>query len=76
MLILSRKAGQKIVISDNIEITVLEVRGEHVRIGIAAPREIPVHRYELWNQVVMENQVAQESSVSTPDSEKTLAVVD
>ena len=47
MLVLSRRAGQNIVIADNIKIKVLEVKGGRVRLGIEAPREIPVHRSEV-----------------------------
>ncbi len=55
MLVLARKVGQQIVIGDEIEITVLEVRGEQVRLGINAPRSIAVHRKELLTQVADEN---------------------
>lgn len=48
MLVLSRKKNEQIVINDNIIITVVEVRGDKVRIGIDAPKEIPVHRHEVW----------------------------
>lgn len=51
MLVLTRKTGQSIVIDGGIEITVLEVRGEQVRMGIAAPREIKVNRKELLAQI-------------------------
>jgi carbon storage regulator len=51
MLVLARKVGQSIVIGDNIELTVIEVRGEQVRIGVQAPRSIAVHRKELLEQV-------------------------
>ena len=47
MLILSRKREEQIVISDNIVITIVEIRGDKVRLGIEAPREIPVHRKEI-----------------------------
>jgi len=47
MLVLSRKSGQQIVIADNIVITVVEIRSDRVRLGIEAPREIPVHRKEV-----------------------------
>ncbi len=47
MLVLARKTGQRIVIGGEIEITVLEVKGDQVRLGITAPRSIPVHRKEL-----------------------------
>jgi carbon storage regulator len=47
MLVLSRKVDESIVIADNIVITVVEVRGDKVRLGIEAPKEIPVHRQEV-----------------------------
>ncbi len=47
MLVLSRKPGEKIVIGENITITVLEVQGDRVRIGFAAPVEIPIQRQEI-----------------------------
>lgn len=48
MLVLSRKRNESIVISDNIVITVVEVRGDKVRLGIEAPKEIEVDRKEVW----------------------------
>lgn len=51
LLVLTRKVGQSIVIGDNIEIKVIEVRGDQVRLGIACPKFIPVHREELLEQV-------------------------
>lgn len=55
MLILARKVGQKIVIGDEVELTVVEVRGDQVRLGITAPRSIAVHRKELREQIAAEN---------------------
>lgn len=55
MLVLARKVGQSIVINDNIELLVIEVRGDQVRLGIDAPKSIPVHRKELLEQVKAEN---------------------
>ena len=55
MLVLARKVGQSIVINDNIQILVIEVRGDQVRLGIEAPRSIPVHREELLEQIRAEN---------------------
>ncbi len=55
MLVLARKVGQSIVISDNIELLVIEVRGDQVRLGIDAPKSIPVHRKELLDQIRAEN---------------------
>lgn len=48
MLVLTRKANQSIMIGDEIEVSVLAVMGEKVRIGIAAPRSVPVFRKEVW----------------------------
>ena len=51
MLALSRKKNEAIVINNNIEITILEVKGEQVKLGIAAPREVPVYRKEVYVQI-------------------------
>lgn len=72
MLVLSRKIGQKIVIAGDIEITVVDIRGEHVRIGITAPRDVAVHRYELWEQIVAENRAADMSIEDLPIDPKVL----
>ena len=51
MLALSRKKNEAIVVNNNIEITILEVKGEQVKLGIAAPREVPVYRKEVYLQI-------------------------
>lgn len=51
MLVLTRKLGQSIVIGDEVEVIVLEVRGEQVRIGIKAPKNVSVHRKEIYEQI-------------------------
>lgn len=51
MLVLSRTVGEVIVIGDEITITIIEVRGNKVRVGINAPRDISVHRHEVWVQI-------------------------
>jgi len=51
MLVLTRKVHQSIVIGDEIEVVVLEVRGEQVRIGIKAPKTVSVHRKEIYEQI-------------------------
>lgn len=66
MLVLARKVGQSIVISDNIELLVIEVRGDQVRLGIEAPKSIPVHRKELLEQIRAQN--LQAASVSDTDT--------
>jgi len=55
MLALTRKKGESLMINNNIEITVLEVRGDQVKIGIAAPKEVPVYRKEVYLQIQEEN---------------------
>lgn len=51
MLALSRKKGEALVINNDIEITVLEVKGEQVKLGISAPKEVPVYRKEVYIQI-------------------------
>lgn len=51
MLALSRKKNEAIVINNDIEITILEVKGEQVKIGIAAPKEVPIYRKEVYLQI-------------------------
>ena len=51
MLVLTRKPQQSIMIGDEVEVTVLAVRGEKVRLGIAAPADIPVHRTEIYLEI-------------------------
>ncbi len=58
MLVLTRKPDQSIMVGNEIEITVLEVRGEQVRLGIRAPRTVTVHRKEVFEQIRLENQKA------------------
>lgn len=58
MLVLSRSVGESITVGDDILITVLDVRGDVVRIGIDAPRSIPVHRTELLRELERTNQEA------------------
>lgn len=68
MLVLTRKVNQSIVIGDSIEVVVLEVRGEQVRLGIKAPRDVAVHRQEIFHQIQEENEEAAGTDVSdVPD---------
>ena len=58
MLVLSRRKGQSIVIGDNIEINVIDVQGDIIKIGIDAPRSISVHRKEVYNEIQAANREA------------------
>ncbi|MCO5296667.1 MAG: carbon storage regulator CsrA [Fimbriimonadaceae bacterium] len=58
MLVLTRKIQQSIMIGDEVEIVVLEVRGEQVRLGIRAPKNVTVHRKEIFEQIHEENREA------------------
>jgi carbon storage regulator len=51
MLVLSRKKNESIVINNDITVTVVEIRGDKVRLGIVAPKEVPVHRQEVYDQI-------------------------
>lgn len=55
MLILTRKLGESIAVGDDIKITVVEMRGRQLRIGIQAPPNIPVHRYEVYQAIQEQN---------------------
>lgn len=58
MLALSRKKGEALVINNNIEITVLDIKGDQVKLGIAAPKSVPVYRKEVYIQIQEANQAA------------------
>lgn len=65
MLVLSRKRNEKIVIGDEVVVTVLDVRGDQVQLGIDAPRKIPVHRHEVYEAI---RKVTEEASQTPPDT--------
>ena len=58
MLALSRKKNEAIVINNNVEITVLEIKGDQVKLGISAPKEVPVYRKEVYVQIQEANKEA------------------
>ncbi|MDP4179497.1 MAG: carbon storage regulator CsrA [Bacillota bacterium] len=60
MLVLTRKKEQSIIIGDNIEITIVDVQGDQVRIGINAPKNITIHRKEIYQEIQDENRRAAE----------------
>ena len=55
MLVLSRKRDERIVIGDNVVITIIDIRGDKCRIGIEAPEQVPVHRQEVYDAIKREN---------------------
>ena len=60
MLALSRKRDESLIIDNNIEITILDIRGDQVKIGISAPKEIPIYRKEVYLQIQEANKQAME----------------
>lgn len=66
MLILSRKKDQKITIGDGVEVWVVDIRGDTVKLGIKAPREVKVFRYEVAQEIEAANQAALSSSMDLP----------
>jgi len=68
LLVLSRKLEESIMIGDEIEIKVIAVQGETVKLGISAPRTIPVHRKEVYEEIEQENIRA--AAMGAPPSEK------
>ncbi|MCR5488408.1 MAG: carbon storage regulator CsrA [Lachnospiraceae bacterium] len=55
MLTLSRKRNESLVINNNIEVTILDIRGDQVKVGISAPREVPIYRKEIYLQIQESN---------------------
>lgn len=60
MLVLQRKRDEEIVIGDDIRITIVDIRGDKVRLGVTAPKEMPVHRLELWEAIQKEQRNSQD----------------
>lgn len=58
MLIVTRRVGETIVIGDDVTVTVLGVKGNQVRLGVNAPRDLPVHREEIYERIQQEHQAA------------------
>ena len=67
MLVLSRQRDESIIIGDDVVITIVDVRGDKVRLGIDAPTEIPVHRREVYEAIQRENQRSSMSSLGDVD---------
>jgi carbon storage regulator len=67
MLVLSRKKNESIVINDDITIVVVEIRGDKVRLGVEAPKEVPVHRREVFDAIHRNDVAASEKAANQSD---------
>jgi len=67
MLILSRKVDEKVIIGDDIKISIIEIRGDQVRIGIDAPKKVKVFRQEVYDAIKAENKAASRSATVIPN---------
>ena len=66
MLILSRKVNEKIMIGDDISVSIVEIKGDQIRLGVVAPRNVKVYRQEIYDAIMAENKEALESVVKIP----------
>jgi carbon storage regulator len=66
MLVLSRKKNESIIINDDITIVVVEIRGDKVRLGVEAPKEVPVHRREVF-EAIRRSEAAAQQQEGSPD---------
>ena len=69
MLVLSRKKDEKIVIGDNISIMIVEIRGDKVRLGIEAPREVSVHRREVYDAIKKKESDSEEAAMTSESAD-------
>jgi len=74
MLILSRKNGQKIIINDNIEITIVDSRFDNCKIAINAPKEVKIYREEVYHQIQRANKLGNKTSMDSIDSLTSFAI--
>ena len=68
MLIITRRAGERIMVGDDVVVHVMEIVGNTVRVGIEAPRSLPVYREEIWHAVREENRAAAAAASEPPDT--------
>ncbi len=65
MLIITRRAGERIMVGDDIVIEIMEIVGNSVRVGVEAPRSVPVYREEIWTAIKDENEAAAAADPTT-----------
>ncbi len=70
MLILSRKLNERIMIGDDIELSIVEIRGDQVKVGIDAPKDVKVYRREVYEAIQEENRAAAQTGIRLPTLEK------
>ena len=66
MLIITRRAGERIVLGDDIVVEVMEITGNTVRLGVSAPKSLPIYREEIWAAVKAENKAAADAPADLP----------
>jgi carbon storage regulator len=64
MLVLTRKKNQSIIIADNIEIVVVDIKGDQIKLGVNAPKNISVHRKEVYEEIQRENKLAATTQIN------------
>jgi len=75
MLVLTRKKNESIMINDDVEITVIEVQNDQVRLGIRAPKNVPVYRKEVYLEIIEQNKKAAETNdISLEELKKNIKV--
>jgi carbon storage regulator len=72
MLVLTRKINESIMVGDDVKITIVDVKGDQVKLGITAPRQVAVHREEVYREIQKENQLASSSKPNLDSLEKML----
>ncbi len=70
MLILTRRVGETLMIGDDVTVTVLGVKGNQVRIGVNAPKDVSVHREEIYERIKKEQQLQQQGLAGTPPTDE------